>query len=64
MIGVAALLGLSLSLQAPDQIPVRADARQSKPPVSSRIGAPTDSGTTGITTAPEQTTAVGGSNGS
>src|ERR1700674_5694620 len=48
MIGVAALLGLSLSLQAPDQIPARADARQSKPPVSSRIGAPTDSGVTAV----------------
>jgi hypothetical protein len=48
MIGVAALLGLSLSLQAPDQIPARAGARQTKPPVSSRIGAPTDSGVTAV----------------
>jgi len=46
MIGVAALLGLAVSLQLPAQIPVRADARQSKPPIHSRIGAPTDSGVT------------------
>jgi hypothetical protein len=46
MIGVAALLGLAVSLQLPAQIPVRADTRQSKPPISSRIGAPNDSGVT------------------
>jgi Domain of unknown function (DUF5916)/Carbohydrate family 9 binding domain-like len=40
MIGVAALLGLALSLQAPEQVPPRADARQSTP---LRTGMPTDS---------------------
>jgi len=46
---VAALLGLSLSLQIPDQAPVRADARASHPTSrSSRIGAPTDSGVTAV----------------
>ena len=49
MIGVATLLGLALSLQAPDQVPTRADARPSAPfPVASRIGAPTDTGATAI----------------
>jgi len=47
MIGVAALLGLALSLQAPDQVPPRSDARPQTPnPVARRIGAPTDSGVT------------------
>jgi hypothetical protein len=46
---VVALLGLSLSLQLPDQAPVRADARASHPTShSSRIGAPTDSGVTAV----------------
>lgn len=45
---VAALLGLALSFQAPDQQPPRADGRPQIPnsPVSRRIGAPTDSGVT------------------
>jgi hypothetical protein len=47
MIGVAALLGLSLSLQAPDQIPARANARPSTSPPA-RIGLPTDSGVTAV----------------
>ena len=46
---VAALLGLSLSLQLPDQAPVRTDARATNPAShSSRIGAPTDSGVTAV----------------
>jgi hypothetical protein len=40
MIGVAALLGLALSLQVPEQVAPRADARPSMP---LRIGVPTDS---------------------
>jgi hypothetical protein len=40
MIGIAALLGLALSLQAPQQSPTRADARPSTP----RIGVHPDSG--------------------
>ena len=43
MIGVAALLGLALSLQANDQVPARTNVRQSTS-LPSRIGAPTDSG--------------------
>ena len=41
MIGVAALLGLALSLQVPEQVPARADARTSTP---LRSATPTDSG--------------------
>ncbi len=47
MICVVALLGLALSLQAPDQQPARVDARPSTP-VPHRIGAPTDSGVTAV----------------
>ena len=47
MIGAAALLGLSLSFQVPDQVPARVDARPSTPPpVAQRIGLPTDTGVT------------------
>ncbi len=43
----AALLGLALSLQVPDQVPAHADARPSTPvSVAQRIGAPTDTGVT------------------
>ena len=45
MIGVAALLGLSLSLQAPDQIPARTTARPSTSPPAP-VALPTDSGAT------------------
>lgn len=45
MIGVAALLGLALSLQVPQQVPTRADAGPSTPV---RIGAPTDSGASAV----------------
>ena len=41
MIGVVALLGLALSLQVPEQVPARADARTSTP---LRSATPTDSG--------------------
>jgi len=48
MIGVAALLGLALSLQAPDQqVQARADVRPSTP-LPHRIGAPTDTGVTAV----------------
>jgi len=47
MIGAAALLGLTLSLQAPAQVPARVDARAATPvPVAQRIGLPTDTGVT------------------
>ena len=45
MIGVAALLGLILSLQVPQQVPTRADAGPFTP---LRVGAPTDSGATAV----------------
>jgi Carbohydrate family 9 binding domain-like/Domain of unknown function (DUF5916) len=45
MIGFNALLALTVSLQVPDQAPTHADQR---PPVSLRIGAPTDTGATAI----------------
>src|SRR3984893_5949790 len=49
MIGVAALLGLALSLQTSDQIPAQSTARPSNAPSHrSRIGAPTDSGVTAV----------------
>jgi hypothetical protein len=47
MIGVAALLGLSLSLQAPDQTIARTTAQPSTSH-RARIGAPTDSGVTAV----------------
>ena len=47
MIGLSALLALALSLQAPDQLTARVDARPSTP-LPHRIGAPTDSGTTAV----------------
>lgn len=48
MIGVAALLGLALSLQAPDQqVQARADVRPSTL-LPHRIGAPTDTGVTAV----------------
>jgi Domain of unknown function (DUF5916)/Carbohydrate family 9 binding domain-like len=45
MIGIAALLGLVLSLQTPTQEPLRTDAPPSTP---LRIGAPTDSGAAAV----------------